>query len=158
MKATVAWKSGLAFRGVGASGIPIPIDSRPTSGEESHGLRPMELILMGLVACMGMDVMSILEKKRQKVTACHVNVDAPRSVEYPHVFTSALITFVLTGRSLEEKALLRSIELSATKYCSAYAMLEKAFPIGISYEIYEQGSGDDDKGIVYEGTWQKTVP
>jgi putative redox protein len=83
-----------------------------------------------------------------------VNLDAPRSPEYPKVFTSAVITMTVTGRKIEEVALLRSIELSVTKYCSVTAMLERAFPIQVCYEIYED-EGNGFRRLTHQGTWQE---
>src|SRR5512133_1592428 len=142
MKAKVEWNGGLTFTRLGNSGVPILIESDAFVGDKNIGVRPMEMIVIGLAGCIAMDVLSILEKKRQKVTSYHLNVDAPRSPDYPKVFTNTLITFVLTGRNIAERALLRSIELAATKYCPAYAMMEKVFPIMIGYEIYEEGEGE----------------
>ena len=153
MKATVTWEEGLAFSGLAASGIRIPMDADALLGGKNRGVGPMEMIAMGLAGCMAMDVISIMEKKRQVVTSSLVNIDAPRSPEYPKVFTRALLTFVLTGRNIDENALLRAIELAVTKYCPAYAMLEKVFPITVDYEIYEE-DGIGDRRLTYQGTWQ----
>ena len=152
MKAVVEWKGEMAFTGLAGSGVPIDMDSDPSLGGTGRGVRPMELIAMGLAGCMAMDVLSILLKKKQNLTSYQVNIDAPRFPDYPKVFTSAVITFVLAGRNLEESALLRSIELAATKYCPAHAMLAKAFPITMAYEIHQ----DDDNGsqLKHQGTCQ----
>ncbi len=155
MKAHVEWKGGLWFTGLGASGIPVQIDSSTSPDGNSNGLRPTELILLGLASCMAMDVISILEIKRQAVRSFQVNADAPRSADYPQVFTNALITFIVSGSNVEETALRRSIELAVTKYCAAYAMLEKAFPINIGYEIYEEDGGK--KHLACHGVWQAAV-
>jgi putative redox protein len=101
------------------------------------GPTPMELVALSLAGCTAMDVISVLEKKRQAVTAFEVRVHAERSRDYPKVFLRAEILYVVTGHSLDEQALLRAIELSATKYCPVEAMLAKAFPIEFHYEIYE---------------------
>jgi putative redox protein len=98
-----------------------------------------------------MDVISILRKKQQKVSSFDVNVSAERAEEHPKVFTKAVITYVLHGQGLDEAALLRAIELSALKYCPAQAMLSKAFPMELRYQIYE---GDV---LAQEGTWQPPV-
>ena len=101
-----------------------------------------------------MDVISILRKKRQQVTQFEVQVDAPRSTEYPKVFTSALITYIVTGKNIEESAVLRSIELSATRYCPAQVMLAQAFPMELRYEIYED-EGAGTRRLSAQGTWQE---
>ena len=156
MKATVKWNSGLAFTGIAKSIIPIPIDADASLGGSNSGVQPMEMIAMGLTACIGMDVLSILQKKRQAVTSLDVNFDAPRSPEHPKVFTSAVITILLAGKAIDETALLRSIELSVTKYCAAYAVLEKAFPISVCYEIYED-EWDGTRRLTCQGRWQEMM-
>ena len=153
MKATVNWQNNMVFIGKSASGFPIQMDSDSAFGGTDSGIRPMEMIALGLAGCIAMDVLSILQKKRQQVTQFEVKVDAPRSPEYPKVFTSAVITYVVTGRNVNEDALLRSIELTATKYCPAQIMLEQAFPMDLHYEIYEDDA-DGNKRLTYQGIWQ----
>lgn len=156
MKAIVTWKGGLVFTGLAASGLPVQMDADPSQGGTNSGVRPMEMIALGLAGCTAMDVLSILQKKRQNVTFFDVKLDAPRSPEYPKVFMSAVITFVLVGRGLEETAVLRAIELSATKYCAAHALLGKAFPIALCYEMYEE-DGNGNRRLTHQGTWQETI-
>ena len=157
MKASIEWNGGVLFTGLASSGVPILMESGVSIEENNQAARPMEMIAIGLAGCMAMDVLSILEKKRQKLISYQVKLDAPRSPEYPKVFTSAMITFILSGIQIEERAVLRSIELAATKYCPAYAMLSKAFPISIGYEIYEEKNGEDKKFLCL-GLWKETVP
>jgi len=90
---------------------------------------------------------------RQQVTQFEVRVNAPRSAEHPKVFTRALITYVVTGKNVDESALLRSIELAATKYCPAQIMLELAFPMDLHYEIYEDEE-DGSKRLTHQGVCQ----
>lgn len=152
MKATVNWKGNLAFTGTGdASNFPVALDA--DSGTEG-GARPMELIALGLAGCTAMDVISVLQKKKQNVTRFEVEVDAPRAEEHPKVFTSAVITYLVTGSGIDENALLRAIELSATRYCPAQSMLSQVFPIEIKYEIYdEQDNGE--RRLTHQGAWQE---
>jgi len=124
MKATVNWQNNMVFIGKSASGFPVQMDADPNFGGTESGVRPMEMIALGLAGCTAMDVISILRKKRQDVTQFEVRVDAPRSADHPKVFTKAVITYIATGRSVDEDAVLRSIELAATKYCPAQIMLE----------------------------------
>lgn len=156
MKATVNWQEDMRFVGEAASGFPIQMDSDLSFGGTNGGVRPMEMIALGLAGCTAMDVLSILRKKRQDVTQFEVKVDAPRSPEYPKVFTSAVITYIVTGRDIDESALLRAIELSATKYCPAQIMLEQAFPMDLHYEIYED-EGAGNKRLTYQGSWQELL-
>jgi putative redox protein len=152
MKATVQWKENMVFLGIPDSGIPVQMDSEAAFGGTNSGATPMELIALGLAGCTAMDVLSILRKKRQEVTRFEVRVDAPRSPEHPKVFTRAQLTYVVTGRQVAAAAVLRSMELSATKYCPAHFMLAQAFPIELYYEIYEEG--DDDRRLIAQGIWQ----
>jgi putative redox protein len=88
-----------------------------------------------------MDVISILQKKRQAVTAFEVQVHTSRAEQHPKVFTSAEIEYIVVGHDLDEAALLRAIELSATRYCPAQAMFEKVFPISLKYHLFEDENG-----------------
>ena len=117
----------------------------------------MEMIAFGLAGCTAMDVLSILQKKRQQVTQFEVKIDAPRSPEYPKVFARAVITYVVTGRNIDENAVLRAIELTVTKYCPAQIMLQQAFPMDLHYEIYED-EGQGNKRLTHQGTWQEALP
>lgn len=154
MKANVQWKEKMNFIGVSASGFPVQMDADTSFGGSNNGVRPMEMIALGLAGCTAMDVLSILQKKRQQVTKFEVQIDAPRSPEYPKVFTSALITYILTGKNIDESAVLRSIELTTTKYCPAQFMLAQAFPMDLRYEIYEEDDSGDRR-LVTQGVWQE---
>lgn len=153
MKATVNWKKGMAFSGVADSGFPLQLDAGVSVGGNNSGVRPMELIALGLAGCTAMDVISILQKKRQDVTHFDVTVDADRSADHPKVFTRAALTYVVVGRSVEEDAVIRSIELSVTKYCPVHAMLEQAFLISMHYEIYEEEE-NGARQLIYQGDFQ----
>ena len=153
MRASINWEGGLKFVGAGPSGFPIQMDAESTIGGGDSGIRPMEMIALGLIGCQAMDVMSILQKKREQVTKFEVRFDGPRSPEYPKVFTRAEITFVVIGKQVSEDAVLRSIELAATKYCPASAMLEQAFPMVLHYEIYEDEDGGNAR-LIHQGVWQ----
>jgi len=153
MKATVNWQNNMTFIGKSASGFPVQMDADASFDGTDSGVRPMEMIALGLAGCTAMDVLSILQKKRQQVTQFEVKVDAPRSADYPKVFTSAVITYIVIGNNIDESAVLRSIELTATKYCPAQIMLEQAFPMDLHYEIYED-EGDGNKRLTYQGIWQ----
>lgn len=156
MKATVNWNGGMNFTGVANSGFAVQMDTDVALGGGDHGVRPMEMIALGLAGCTAMDIISILEKKRQNITKFEVNVDAARSQDHPRVFTNAILTFIVTGSDIEETALLRAIELSATKYCPAHAMLEQAFPIDLHYEIYED-EGNGNRHLTHYGAWHELM-
>jgi putative redox protein len=154
MKATVQWKEKMTFIGTPDSGFPVQMDADASFGGTDQGVRPMEMIALGLAGCTGMDVISILRKKRQQVTRFEVRVNAPRSADHPKVFTSALITYVVTGTNVEEAAVLRSIELSMTKYCPVQVMLAYAFPMELHYEIYEE-EPDGGRRLISQGIWEE---
>ena len=153
MNANVIWKGNLAFAGETDSGFSIPLDADAAVGGADGGARPMELIILGLAGCTAMDVISILGKKCQEVTRFEVHVDAPRAEKHPKVFTSAVIKYVISGRNIDEASVVRAIELSATRYCPAQAMLGKVFPMELHYEIYEDEKGGA-QNLVRQGIWQ----
>jgi putative redox protein len=157
MDAQVIWKQGLSFTGTSNSGFDVPLGTDLDSGGNNDGFRPLELMGVSLAGCTAMDVVSILRKKQQKVTAFEVKIHADRAADHPKVFTHTFITYLVTGHDLDEKALRRSIELSTTKYCPAVAMLDKVAPIEFCYEIYE-GEGSDDRKLVKTGTYVISQP
>ena len=154
MKATLHWKENMTFIGMPDSGFPVQMDADSYFGGTNNGVRPMEMIALGLAGCTAMDVLSILQKKRQNVTGFEVRVDAPRSADHPKVFTSAVINYVVTGKNVDEAAVLRAMELSFTKYCPVQKMLEGAFPMDLHYEIYED-EGNGTRRLTSQGNWQE---
>ena len=157
MKVSVNLHRNMIFTSTSPSGFPVQMDADSSFGGTDAGIRPMEMIAFGLAGCTAMDVLSILRKKRQNLTQFEVRMDAPRSPEYPKVFTRAQITYVVTGKNVDENAVLRSIELTATKYCPAQIMLQQAFPIDLRYEIYED-DGDGSRRLTHQGIWQEVLP
>jgi len=135
MEVNVIWKSKLAFNGNGENNFSVPLDGEPTVGGEGNGFSPMELIAIGLAGCTAMDTISILQKKRQEVTRFEVQVHAERATDFPKVFTNIVLEYLIEGRNVDPAAVERSIELSATKYCPAQAMLSKACNIEHKYSI-----------------------
>lgn len=134
MYANVKWHNGLIFTGNAQSGFEVPL----SSGDEGTGFRPLELIAVGLAGCTGMDVISILQKKRQEVTDFQVSVDIlERAQVYPKVWTRIKIEYLVTGNNIDPVAVERAIELSAKKYCSASGMLDKTVEIEHEYKILE---------------------
>ena len=140
MDAKVTWKGRMTFTGEAESGYTIPLGTDPAVGGDSDGLRPLELLAIGLAGCTAMDVISILQKKRQDVTDFEVKVHAERAAEHPKVFTHILVEYLITGREVEPAAVERAIELSETKYCPAQAMLAKACTIEHKYTLIEEYS------------------
>jgi putative redox protein len=140
MQAKVSWKAGLTFTGSADTGFEVPLGADPSVGGANDGFRPLELMAVGLAGCTAMDVISILRKKQQDVTAFEVRVQAEQADGHPHVFTRAVITYEVRGRAVDEAAVRRAIELSASKYCPAQAMLARVFPMQLDYRIHEQGT------------------
>jgi putative redox protein len=138
-EAKVTWIGpGLRLVGEASSGPAIVLD-HVLPGEEGQetGPRPMELLLIGLAGCTAMDVVSILQKKRQPFTDLEVRVTAERAEEHPKVYTQIHLEFVVKGGGVDPRAVERAIELSQTKYCSAAAMLGKTAEITTSYRVVE---------------------
>ncbi|OGO33663.1 MAG: osmotically inducible protein OsmC [Chloroflexi bacterium RBG_16_56_8] len=129
MDAKVTWRAGLSFTGTTGSGFEMPLGVSKADGGADDGARPLELFLVGLAGCTGMDVISILGKKKQDVTAFEVRAHAERATEHPKVFTHIVVEYVITGRQVERAAAERAVELSMTKYCPAHDMLKKAVTI-----------------------------
>jgi putative redox protein len=149
--AKVTWKGGLSFDGRAGSGFSVPLGVK-SEGSEEVGFRPMELLATGLAGCTAMDVISILEKKRQKINVFEVKVSTERANEHPKVFTKAVLVYIVTGNEVDESAVVRAIELSATRYCPAQAMFQKIFPISLHYEIYE-GEDEGSRKLKFEGSY-----
>lgn len=155
MDAKVIWQQGMHFSGAAGSGFEVPLGAEVEAGGAEDGFRPLELMAVSLAGCTAMDVISILKKKQQKVTAFEVKVTADQAPDFPKVFTHSLITYLVTGHNVDEQAVRRSIELSATKYCPAQAMLNKVVPMELRYEIYE-GESAESRSLVKSGLY--TLP
>lgn len=151
MDAKVIWSNGMSFTGTASTGFNIALGADPSVGGANDGFRPLELMAVSLAGCTAMDVISILRKKQQRVAEFEVRVHADQRSDHPHVFTGAVITYLVSGKGLDEAALVRAIELSATRYCPAQAMLSSVFPIKMEYEVFE-GEGEVKKPT-FKGTW-----
>lgn len=139
MKATIDWTGKAGFKATSGSGHSVQMDGPPDHGGENQGPRPMEMMLMGLGGCSSFDVINILQKSRQEVTDCQVELEAERADAVPAVFTRIHLHFIVSGNNLKDNLVRRAVSLSAEKYCSASIMLEKAgVEISHSYEIREQ--------------------
>ncbi|MCW8914903.1 MAG: OsmC family protein [Magnetovibrio sp.] len=137
MKAEVKWLGKRAFEGTADSGHSVIMDSSPDFGGEDRGIRPMEMLMVGMGGCTSIDVMNILEKSRQDVTDCIAEITAERASTEPKVFVKMHVHFKVSGRGLESKRVERAIELSAEKYCSASIMLGKTAEITHDFELIE---------------------
>jgi putative redox protein len=138
MQATVKWVDGAMFLGESGSGHTVVMDGPPDHGGRNMGVRPMEMLLLGLGGCASFDVISILQKSRQQVRDCRVEIQATRADAVPAVFEKIEMVFVVEGKNLKEAQVRRAVELSAEKYCSASIMLEAAgVEISHRYEVKE---------------------
>jgi putative redox protein len=135
MKARVKWVEEATFIGESASGHAVVMDGPPESGGRNLGIRPMEMLLLGMGGCTAFDVVMILKKARQAVSDCVVELESERADSEPRVFTRIHVHFVVTGNGLSDKQVARAVELSAEKYCSASIMLGKSADITHDYEI-----------------------
>jgi putative redox protein len=137
MDATAVWKKGLSFTGSAVtSGFSVPMGADPKVGGANDGFRPSELVLVGLAGCTGMDVISILSKKRQEVAAFEVKVHGDTAPE-PKRFTRFVVEYVVTGKGIDRPSVERAVELSETKYCTVMNTLRHAGPIERTITILE---------------------
>lgn len=150
MDAKVTWKGKLAFEAIADTGRAIMLDS--SADPKGLGPAPMEMVAMSMAGCTAMDVISILEKKKQDVTSFEVKVHADRAEDYPKVYTRAEIEYQVTGHAVDEASVLRAVELSVKKYCPVHAMLSQVFPITQRYVIFED-EGNGARHMVSEGTY-----
>ena len=139
MKCRVKWLDHMTFVGESGSGHAVVMDGAPEHGGRDVGLRPMEMLLLGLGGCTAFDVMSILKKSRQAVTDCEVRIDSDRAEEVPKVFTRIHVHFVVSGNNLDPTKVEKAVKLSADKYCSASLMLGKTAKISHDFEVVEAG-------------------
>ena len=119
MNAKVNWNGRMSFTGSADTGYEVPLGASPAVGGDNDGFRPLELMSVSLAGCTAMDVISILQKKRQDVTDFEVLVASDRAEEHPKIFTAATIEYHISGHDVSEKAVVRAIELSTERYCPA---------------------------------------
>ncbi len=137
MKARIKWIEGALMIGESPSGHAVVMDGPEEHGGRNLGVRPMELLLLGMGGCTEFDVVHILRKSRQNVSACEVELTAERADTEPKVFTRIHAHFRVSGEGLTEKAVERAVKLSAEKYCSASIMLGATAEITHSFEVVE---------------------
>lgn len=136
MKVEVNWAGNAAFSAKSESGHSLTMDGPPDKGGENKGPRPMETLLMGVGGCSSFDVVYILQKSRQDVTDCQLQISAERADDVPAVFTKVHMHFVVSGNNLKESLVRNAVKLSAEKYCSASIMLTRGgVEISHSFEI-----------------------
>ena len=137
MNISVNWVNGMLMVGKSHSGHSITMDGPPEIGGDNLGVRPMEMLLLGVAGCTMIDVVTTLKKMRQELTHCETKVNAERADDHPKVFTDIHIHFLVKGNDLDSKKVEKAITLSAEKYCSASIMLGKTASISHDFEILE---------------------
>jgi putative redox protein len=145
---TVDLLGNMAFRAITETGHEVIMDAAPEVGGTDTGPRPMELLLVGLGGCTGMDVISMLRKMRQDVTDYEIQISGERATEHPKVFTSIHVEHVVRGRDLNPESVRRAVELSATRYCSAAAMLGRVARIEETYRVTDDVTGQEQTGVL----------
>lgn len=138
MKARVKWIEQSQFVAQSGSGHSVVLDGPPEAGGQNLGVRPMEMVLLGLGGCTAFDVVDILRKKREQVTGCAVEIEADRAETAPKVFTKIHVRYIVTGRNIKEGSVKRAVELSAEKYCSVSIMLGKTAHMTHDYQILNE--------------------
>ncbi len=139
MKCRVKWLDHMTFVGESDSGHAVVMDGAPEHGGRDLGIRPMEMLLLGVGGCTAFDVVSILKKSRQIVVDCEVRIDSDRAEEIPKVFTRIHVHFIVSGKNLDPAKVEKAVSLSADKYCSASLMLAKTAEMTHDFEILEVG-------------------
>lgn len=137
MKARIKWVENVCFLGESETGHAVVLDGAPEAGGRNLGMRPMEMLLIGMGACTSFDVVTILKKSRQDISDCVAEISADRADEIPKVFTKIHVHFVVTGNGLNVGQVERAVKLSAEKYCSASIMLSKSVEITHDFKIVE---------------------
>lgn len=140
MKARIKWVQDVMFVGESGSGHSIVMDGAPDAGGRNLGVRPMEMLLLGLGGCSAFDVVLILKRGREAVTDCVVDIDAERAAADPKVFTKIQMHYTVTGQALDRKKVERAVQLSADKYCSASAIMAKTAQISHTITLVESQS------------------
>ena len=137
LTAVAKLETGMRFDAQTTSGYHVTLDSNEVSGGQDSGFSPMEMLLVALAGCTGMDVLSILRKKRQDVTGYEVHVQGIRADHHPRVFVEINVEHLVTGHNIQPAAVERAIELSETRYCGASAMLGKVARIKNTFRIID---------------------
>jgi len=149
MNVILDWKGQMLFEAAPDSGFVQQLDAKKSAGGEDRAASPMEFIAIGLAGCTGMDVISILAKKRLAVDRFQVKFHGERAREHPFVFQNGILEYIVAGPNVDESSVRRAIELSVEKYCPAVAMLNKVFPMRFVYKIYAEA----DVSPIVEGEY-----
>ncbi len=138
MKVKVKWLDHMSFVGESGSGHSVVMDGAPDVGGRNMGVRPMEMVLLGLGGCTAFDMVLILQRQRQAVSDCQVEIEAERATEVPKVFTKIHVHYIVKGKDLDPKKVERAVHMTAEKYCSVSIMLSAAVELSHDFEIIEE--------------------
>jgi putative redox protein len=136
-EANVRWAGKMTFVGKAGTNHLVPMDTTPDFGGDSSATKPLELLLLGLGGCTGMDIVSLFKKMRVDFSGIEMNITAERAEEHPNVYTKIDLEYVIYGRGIDEEKVKRAVELSQEKYCSVSAMLRKSCPVNYTWRIVE---------------------
>jgi putative redox protein len=134
-EATVRWAGKMTFIGRAGTNHLVPMDTTPDFGGDSSATKPLELLLLALGGCTGMDIVSLFKKMRVDFSGIEMNLTAERSEEHPNVYTKIDLEYVIYGRGIDEEKVKRAVELSQEKYCSVSAMLRKSCPVNYTWRV-----------------------
>jgi putative redox protein len=137
MKATVKWLDHMSFVGESGSGHSVVMDGPPDDGGRNMGIRPMEMVLLGMGGCTAFDLVLILQRQRQAISDCQVDLVAERAAKVPKVFTKIHVHYIVSGKDLDEIKIARAVKMTAEKYCSVSIMLSASVEISHDFEIVE---------------------
>jgi putative redox protein len=137
MKATVKWLDHMSFVGESGSGHSVVMDGPPDDGGRNMGIRPMEMVLLGMGGCTAFDLELILQRQRQAISDCQVDLVAERAAKVPKVFTKIHVHYIVSGKDLDENKVARAVKMTAEKYCSVSIMLSASVEISHDFEIVE---------------------
>ena len=138
MKVTVKWLDHMSFVGESGSGHSVVMDGAPDAGGRDMGVRPMEMVLLGLGGCTAFDMVLILQRQRQSISDCQVEIEAERATEVPKVFTRIHVHYIVKGSGLDPKKVERAVNMTAEKYCSVSIMLSASVELTHDFEIVEE--------------------
>lgn len=148
LEGTVDLLEGMTFSATSGTGHTLTLDAASDVGGMNRGPRPMELFLLGLGGCTGMDVISILRKMRQTITGYRIHVTGEQAETHPRIFTSITVEHIVRGQNVNVDSVRRAVELSATRYCSASAMLSKVAKIEERFHVFDEATGVETTGTL----------
>ena len=134
-EAKITWKGGIKFEGISRFGVPIVLDGEKENGGEEAGYSPSQLVLFGLIGCTGIDIVMILKKMRQKLTALEIEAIATQPETYPKPFERIEIVYKVSGENLDEERVRHAVKLSEEKYCVVSHTLKRTTEITYRIEI-----------------------